>query len=415
MGGLGVGDSEWGARQLNLMRSIASKMGSPAKEPEMLKIYLDTQDFAHLYKTNIATELKVVRDQLLEFRLKGQVSFPLSYLSLFEFVQDYKTEFEVDRQRRAEFLTQICGTDTLPFYLDIGLKGRPIDDKSWLPHGAIKGFSVGYLIAALKSEIKKSKTLNRNQRRQFQNSNNLIPYLRSFLNRQRHQNKNEIIWHPELPEFSFDFFRDFILGRLSEQEANQQFRDSVFEPAKFFSIWYQRFSNSNPLSQYSGKETDVFHASCIEFHRHISDLRRQHKDIRKTHKSLLKSVNELNKLLQENGLPSHEKPPKPQSFPTFDELITQQNILKSVDQLRSETATRMKAYFRALYDGQFAPTRSDIVDVFHAAYLEHVDLWRRDHKFCDFLLRIEGQPHNRIVSSLAELPARIEELLLKKG
>jgi hypothetical protein len=48
------------------------------------------------------------------------------------------------------------------------------------------------------------------------------------------------------------------------------------------------------------------------------------------------------------------------------------------------------------------------IDLIHAMYLPHADLWRGDRAFSTLLINNRVDCCNRIVPSLAELPRRIE-------
>ena len=54
---------------------------------------------------------------------------------------------------------------------------------------------------------------------------------------------------------------------------------------------------------------------------------------------------------------------------------------------------------------------SDGIDLIHAMYLPHADLWRGDRAFSTLLISSRVDFCNRIVPSLAELPGRIEAVI----
>jgi hypothetical protein len=51
---------------------------------------------------------------------------------------------------------------------------------------------------------------------------------------------------------------------------------------------------------------------------------------------------------------------------------------------------------------------SDAIDLIHAMYLPHTDLWRGDKAFSSLLIKNRVNFHERIVPTLLELPRRIE-------
>ena len=52
--------------------------------------------------------------------------------------------------------------------------------------------------------------------------------------------------------------------------------------------------------------------------------------------------------------------------------------------------------------------RSDAIDLIHAMYLPHTDLWRGDKAFSKLLIKNRVNFHEHIVPTLLELPRRIE-------
>jgi hypothetical protein len=58
--------------------------------------------------------------------------------------------------------------------------------------------------------------------------------------------------------------------------------------------------------------------------------------------------------------------------------------------------------------------RSDAIDLIHAMYLPHTDLWRGDKVFSNLLIKNRVNFHERIVPTLQELPRRIETEIAKR-
>ena len=380
----------------------------------MLKVYLDTQDYAHLYKEDISPDLVETKRRLLAFERAGLVKFPLSFLTLFEFVQDYESEHETDREKRSVFLSEICGNETLPYFLDLALKNKPIDEESWLPFGAIRNFSVEHMFSVLRYEIKQKKGIPRSLRRDLQNPLVLRSFLKNYLQSQNSENLNSTNWNPELENFYFDFFKDYLLGIISEQEANRRFRESVFEPAKFFSIWYQRFSNKNALKQFHGEAIEKFYQGSVLLHQKVPILVANLKEARSKFKSSMIAVSESSRKLENLGIAmvpcSMELPPAPD----FDEFYSNSRLPETLMALVPDIQSIFRAYHKGLYDGQFTPQKSDIIDIFHSVYIDRVDLWRTDKSFADFLARANIFPKKKIVVSLNDLPNRIDKLLEDK-
>lgn len=377
----------------------------------MLRVYLDTQDYANLYKDDIHPDLKVVKTKLLQYKAKGLVKFPLSFLTLFEFVTDYQTEYEADRQKRSEFLSLLCGVDTVPFFMDLALKYKRVDDTTWIPSESLDNFSVARMLSVLRYELKSRANIPRRMRADLQNPLYLRSFLKAYLLRQNSDGNLNMNWHPELNQLSFDFFKDYLLGKISEDEANLRFRESVFEPAKFFNIWYQRFSNTNALTQFYGESIDKLYQLSLQFKSELPASTSKLNDSRASLKKSVKKVVDIQKKLSELGLETNFKLPTLPIEIDWEQLCEAMKIPETLGVFSDQMATLFKSYFDAVFHQQFAPKRSDVVDIFHSVYIDHVDLWRTDRSFENFLVRSKYPLRHKIVPTLQELPGRIELLL----
>ncbi len=389
------------------------RCGGKWRERSMLKVYLDTQDFSNLYKKELSAEFFEIKKYLVTLKRKGLVSFPLTYLLLFEFTQDYDAKYEKDRIDRAKLLSDLCGNDTLPYFQDLAIINNPIDYHSWLPFGSADNFAVRRMLSVLRHEIKIRANIPRQLRHDLQNPLVLRNFLQGFLEKQILTGNPSTNWNPELGDFNFDFFRDFLLGKITEDEANTQFRESVFEPAKFFTIWYQRFSNKNALAQFHGETIEKFFKLSQEFHGKLPDLYQKAQASRKLAKDAIANAEKSNAVLLSLGINvGHDTPDLP-LVPSFDEIYEMSSLAKFFNAFQPQLRDTMRCYHKALFDRQFHPKLSDFKDIFHSVYIEQVDLWRTDKGFADFLQRTNIHPAEKIVPTLKELPDRIDRLLSK--
>jgi hypothetical protein len=378
----------------------------------MIIVYLDTQDFARLYKDNLSSELAEVKAKLLDFKRSGVVSFPLTFLTLFEFIQDYRTEFENDRQQRSNFMSQICGTDTLPYFADLMQTSSKVDTTSWIPASSIEEFSVSRMLSAIRHTIKEDESIPKQLKRELQNPNVLKNRLRDHIESQLSENYSPEAWKKETGSFSFEFFVDYLLGKTTEVEANEQFRQSVFEPGKFFALWYQRLSKKNMLTEHFQKEIDEFFAICCEFHAKLpklySEIQGAHTKIKRLKREIDKHNLKLKSIgLEELRIDQHID----LALPNLDEVFNSEKFRVRFGKFADPFNQVVKQYFIALARRQFTPKKSDVIDIFHALYINHVDLWRTDIAFSDFLLKLEIFDNSKIVPNLIELPNRIERLV----
>jgi hypothetical protein len=115
--------------------------------------------------------------------------------------------------------------------------------------------------------------------------------------------------------------------------------------------------------------------------------------------------------------------PTREKFTTLErEVKTFSNELQSPEEL-TKNAPRWKEFFgeasgmiaaQILFafhnDGRHIKN-SDAIDLIHAMYLPHADLWRGDKAFSTLLVSNRVDFYSRIVPSLPELPGRIEAVI----
>jgi hypothetical protein len=79
-----------------------------------------------------------------------------------------------------------------------------------------------------------------------------------------------------------------------------------------------------------------------------------------------------------------------------------------------EVAQIAAQIFYGLYSQRRDIKRSDAVDLIHAMYLPHVDLWRGDKDFSNLLIKNRVNFYERVIPTLSELPRRIETEFAKR-
>src|SRR5947208_15341566 len=87
----------------------------------MLKVYLDTSDYAVLYKERCTPELAHVKRRLLGFVDSGKIMIGFSFPIIFELLQDCTPEFLSDRLERARILKRLCKTNCFPYLVIFGM------------------------------------------------------------------------------------------------------------------------------------------------------------------------------------------------------------------------------------------------------------------------------------------------------
>jgi len=101
-----------------------------------------------------------------------------------------------------------------------------------------------------------------------------------------------------------------------------------------------------------------------------------------------------------------------------DEISSPQQLCEDVPiwkQLFGEESALLAAEVLYAFERDNRPIKdSDGIDFVHVMYLPHADLWRGDRAFSDLLKRHKVSFSERVLSTLLELPARIDAELEKQ-
>src|ERR1700726_1835648 len=84
-----------------------------------IRVYLDTSDYAVMYRAPPNEPAGRVRDELLQMKKSGRIEIGLSYHVVFELLQKAEPNFRADRLARARLLMQLCETNAFPYPTDL--------------------------------------------------------------------------------------------------------------------------------------------------------------------------------------------------------------------------------------------------------------------------------------------------------
>jgi hypothetical protein len=343
-----------------------------------------------------------VRDFLKGMGELGKIQIGLSYHVVFELLQKATPEYREDRLARARLLVELCGKNAFPYPTDLGQGYQFSTEGLWIPRIELQDFEVENIVAHYADAVARQLNLSRQQRRAFSRRRNLVKWASADERRLR-----EFPWTaPFGPKFAESGeFRRYVLGEITRAEANAKVRCYLTDPVNIYNTWFDHYGMDNSIvergdqlarmlrlmrSELKGMTEDVAalrtelrseltatgdNALSTLAHEKLSALER---DV-KTFASEIKSPEELNK-----------------NAPGWKKLYGEESGL---------IAAQILYAFRK--DGRDIKD-SDGIDLIHAMYLPHADLWRGDKAFSTLLINNRIDFWTRIVPSLTELPGRIE-------
>jgi hypothetical protein len=373
-----------------------------------IRLHLDTSDYAAMYRAPPATPAAQVRDELLKMTGSGRIEIALSYHVVFELLQKAEPRFREDRLSRARLIEQFCGKNALPYPTDLGQGYGFSHDGLWVPRIDLEEIEIERLVQHVIQTIAKRPDLNSHERKALSKRKFFIEWLRN--------NPSKAKWlledHWPLP-FGRSFaeggdFRRYILGEISQEDVNKDLRLYITDPVTVYELWFETYSRDNPVPQ----RRDLIADKLVVMFRELREKLDEAADIK----------SELKKAIATTG----ENAPSAKQRDAFKTLGREVDAFCSeinspeafskhpvwVATFGEEAAQIAAEVFYALY-GQMDSQKRDIkpsnaIDLIHAMYLPHVDLWRGDKDFSNVLIKNRVKFYERVVPTLSELLGRIE-------
>jgi hypothetical protein len=194
-------------------------------------------------------------------------------------------------------------------------------------------------------------------------------------------------------------FRRYILGDINRIEANKKLRFHITDPVAVYETWFENYGRDNPVPE----RRDQMAKKLVEMLRELKKKSDEAAALKKevaiacenmahaeAREALMKLGRELNTFCSEITS-AEEKSKDPAWIRLFGEEAT-------------EVAAQI---FYGFYKEKREIKTSDAIDLIHAMYLPHTDLWRGDKAFSNLLIKNQVNFYERVVPTLSELPSRI--------
>ena len=390
-----------------------------------LIVYLDSSDYSVFSDDSAKThEISNIENQLLLLRDEGKIEIRFSHINVIE-AAPTKPEDILSSSKRLQTIKRICGNKCVASYvlvleheIESLSKHKPNsyqlnilnENGVWFHDFDIKEFS--YLAEDIKQEISKlpDRKARRKKEREVFNDDGSV--------------KNASAYLKGSPEsFAIEICRKYpILEEDAKLAARSYFNNG--STAKFLQCLSNSLSNLEILSkwyEFSWDEATQLSSFLRELGGDQLILQEQLKDklielnneyeleglsdsqiknkINETFGNILNSlpVNVINRLNENHASSFDHK----FSWELCPSLLTITTL--SVHQAKLNLLTTRKAKI------------SDFGDLFHAAYLPHVDIFRADGNTAEIIKKAKLPFKTKIVSTLTDLPKEIESLLMLKS
>ena len=383
------------------MRSSGSAFEAVA-QLRPIRLHLDTSDYAEMYRALPGSPAAKVRDFLKPMAERGKIQIGLSYHVVFELLQKAAPEYREDRLARARLLVELCGKNAFPYPTDLGQGYKFSTEGLWIPCIELEDFEVESIVAHYADAVARQLNLSRQQRRAFSRRRNLVNWARADERRLR-----EFPWTaPFGPKFAESGeFRRYVLGEITRAEANAKLRCYLTDPVNIYNTWFDQYGMDNPIVDRRDQMASKLTLMLSELKQMLAEQAALRAGLRSALTAT--GVNALSTPAREK-LTALERDAK-----TFaSEIQSPEELTKNVPRWKElfgeESGLIAAQILYAFHKDGREIKNSDGIDLIHAMYLPHADLWRGDKAFSTLLMNNRIDFCTRIVRSLAELPGRIE-------
>lgn len=210
-------------------------------------------------------------------------------------------------------------------------------------------------------------------------------------------------------EYSGDF-RKYILGEITREDANKELRYYITDPVAACETWYEAYGRDNPALERRDQIADL-----------LVQMLKEHKKITDDAAAAKQEIKRGLATTGENALSPEERAASMalnREIEAFSLENSSSNDLAKhqvwVEMFGDEVAQIAAQIFYGLYSQNRDIKPSDAIDLIHAMYLPHVDLWRGDKDFSNLIIKNRVNFYERVIPTLSDLPCRIEAEFAKQ-
>ncbi|MGW1425249.1 hypothetical protein ACWAT4_34550 [Bradyrhizobium manausense] len=372
-----------------------------------VRIHLDTSDYSAMHDAPTGSPIQKVRERLAVLAGCGRIEIGLSYHVVFELLQRADAEHRGNRLSRARLLSELCGLNAFPYPTDLGEGHRFSKEGLWQPRITLNDHEIEAIVGQFIESAKNDPETTTHVR--------CIAARRNYLRRwaEEYPDRFAALAYKNWPVmFGRSLVEDgtfgrYVAGSMSRDEANRRVWFFINDPASIYELWFEQCNWDCPIIERRDNIAGTFAKMLGEFRSMMAgtkDLRtRITAELNATGDEAL-SPDGRSQLLQlrRDRKTFREEISSPQQLcedvPIWKQLFGDESALLAAEVL-----------FAFERDGR-SIKESDGIDFVHVMYLPHTDLWRGDRAFSGLLKKHKVSFSERVVPTLLELPARIEEI-----
>lgn len=368
-----------------------------------LLVYLDSSDFIDLTRAASDEKIRKLYDHLLDLKAQGVCRFGVSFLHIVEVLNPDSSGFEEDQRRYGGVINSLTDGDSFPFINDAVEGAIFPNEKMWLPRSVSSAvLNLDYVKnfwPAARRKAMQMPGLSGKMRRQIGSK----PWMRELVR------KHNVEVPPELAGLGFSF-SDFREVLLDPSKHAGRMRDKIFRvlsnPEMFCDVVSRTNPGENPFLKIIKEKERPIHDSITVSILYMKTARQQQKAVEERLRKLQDSLNECG---LDSALKGEIKSLKIQ-------MKKATKIPKSgvADRIGNKDFLYVDHYIDRVMRQDRVRDASEIRDLLHLYYANHVDLIRVDKRMFEMMKGYEPFKH-RLVRLLADLPEAIERKALSGG
>lgn len=372
-----------------------------------VRVYLDTSDYASMYRPDAPNETKGILTYLKERINQGKIEIGYSAWIVLEFIQPSDDKYIEDRRERGRFIKYLCGQNAFPYMKDVSSGAEFPNNGRWVPASAARAFSGPALDKTLQQELLAALKGQLNLSRAQRNSLGGSKAIQRLIAKNIETLKITPDMVKQLPAseeiFRKRVFEHYLCGKISANTLSRYLTKWMNDPENFGEL----------LNWYGGQDSPV--ASIISSMR--DDVQAKLKNVAFDYAAVNKSWSEYLKIRADVaanlGVSSKQLDSEVDNLAP-SKLFENLDTKKLDEAFGNGRMLFLVCYFEKIAKGAICYSPGDMGDLMHLFYAKDCDVFRCDKRMASIMRDCQVLKDSNLVGSLVELPKAIDKVIDKR-
>ncbi len=368
-------------------------------------VYLDTQDYGHIFKERGEGPATEVLNKILEYRDQDKVVIGFSWATMLEFITKPTEKFRTERVRRGQLVKRICGRNAFPYLTDLSGNARFPNGGVWMPLNRTKLISAKSVRkkvdVAYDQALAGAKNMNRSQKRRLKAPSVKRQFFREHGTTWGTKRED----FPNLPVsnelLESGVINRFVRGMCSDSEFEERMNLWLSDPEEYSRIVYDYADKPNLMDAFLGEHVARVEDAVNKLRAAIRGVELVNAEQAKRRKDLIDKG--VNRRTAKSLAPSIE----------LSDFDLEDLIIKLEKDIGVGRAHHIGHYVNAVAFRENKFDSSDLFDILQMCYVSDCDLFRCDKRM-EHIYRDYAPFSGKLVKHFRDLPERIESLISKR-